>query len=73
MSHLGPEDLVHAAKRSCRKGRHWYGDPVSVGGGIARQICLACGAVSIDLTGATDEDDVGHTVDEDSSTRAGDG
>ncbi len=72
MSHLRPEDLAVAAKRSCRKGRHWYGDPVSVGGGIARQICLACGAVSIDLTGATGEDDVVPTVDETPSSSAQD-
>lgn len=55
MSHLRPEDQVLAAKRSCRRGRHWYGEAVNVGGGITRQVCLACGAVTIDLTGATDD------------------
>jgi hypothetical protein len=54
MSHLRPQDLAAAAKRSCRRGRHWYGDPVHIGGGITRQVCLACGAVSIDITGASE-------------------
>jgi hypothetical protein len=69
MSHLRPEDLAAAAKRSCRKGRHWYGDPVNVGGGITRNVCLACGAVTIDLTSATDEVP---TVDEAPSPRSRD-
>lgn len=70
MSHLRPEDQVLAAKRSCRKGRHWYGESVSVGGGITRQVCLACGAVTIDLTGATGEDEIVPIVDEASSNTA---
>jgi hypothetical protein len=57
MSHLRPEDLAAAAKRSCRRGRHWYGDAVHIGGGIWRQVCLACGAVSIDITGATESEE----------------
>jgi len=72
MSHLRPEDVVVAAKRSCKKGRHWYGEPVSVGGGITRQICLACGAVTIDLTGATGEEDVAASVEGKPSTSAPD-
>ena len=40
------------AVAACRKGDHRFGRPQSVGGGITRRICLACGEVSIDLTGA---------------------
>lgn len=55
MSHLRPEDVASThRKSSCKKGRHRYGDSQKVGGGIARQVCVACGAVTIDLTGATD-------------------
>jgi len=55
MSHLRPEDAANAhRKSSCKKGRHRYGESQNVGGGIARQVCLACGAVTIDLTAATD-------------------
>lgn len=70
MSHLRPEDLAVAAKRSCRKGRHWYGAPVNVGGGITRQVCMACGAVTIDLTGVTDDDEIVPPVDGAPSTSA---
>jgi hypothetical protein len=55
MSHLRPEDAATTHRKySCKKGRHRYGDSQIVGGGIARQVCVACGAVSIDLTRATD-------------------
>lgn len=53
MSHLRPEDRAPRHRRSaCKKGRHDYGDPQHVGGGITRQVCRACGDVSIDLTTA---------------------
>jgi len=57
MTHLQPKDisLVHR-KSSCRRGRHRYGSPQRVGGGITRQVCLACGAVSIDLNSAAEMD-----------------
>jgi hypothetical protein len=64
MSHLRPEDHTSTHRKpSCKKGRHRYGDSKNVGGGIARQVCVACGAVSIDLTGATDVlDEQQHTT-----------
>jgi hypothetical protein len=57
MTHLRPEDIsiVHR-KSSCRRGRHRYGTPQQVGGGIMRQICLACGSVTIDITGSAETD-----------------
>jgi hypothetical protein len=52
MSHLRPEDISVGHKKSqCKKGHHRYGEGQSIGGGILRQICVICGAVSIDLTG----------------------
>lgn len=36
----------------CRRGEHRYGAHQSVGGGITRRVCMACGEVSIDLRGA---------------------
>ena len=36
---------------SCRRGEHRYGLATEAGGGIVRRICLACGTLSIDLTG----------------------
>jgi hypothetical protein len=60
MSHLRPEDIPTAHKRSsCKKGRHRYGEAQAVGGGIVRQVCLTCGAVTIDLTGATSASETG--------------
>lgn len=41
------------ARADCRRGHHRYGSGQEIGGGIVRRVCLACGAVSIDLTGAT--------------------
>lgn len=38
----------------CRRDRHRYGVAKPVGGGIARRTCVACGAVSIDLTSTED-------------------
>jgi hypothetical protein len=57
MTHLRPEDIsiVHR-KSSCRRGRHRYGMSQQVGGGIMRQVCLACGSVTIDITGAGEMD-----------------
>lgn len=53
MSHLPPEIKARRHRVSwCRKGRHNYGEPQHIGGGIERQVCLTCGTVSIDLTEA---------------------
>jgi len=38
------------AASDCRKGDHRYGSPKHVGGGMTRQTCSVCGAVTIDLT-----------------------
>jgi hypothetical protein len=38
------------ARNECRSGVHRYGGRSTVGGGILRRVCLACGAISIDLT-----------------------
>jgi hypothetical protein len=55
MSHIRPEGKAQKHRRSdCRKGRHEYGGAQNVGAGIRRQVCIECGAVTIDLTG-TDE------------------
>ena len=35
---------------SCRKGLHDFGKQQNIGGGIGRQVCTKCSAVSIDLT-----------------------
>ena len=57
MSHLRPEDIAAGHKKSqCKKGRHRYGEGQGIGGGILRQVCVICGAVSIDLTGAESMD-----------------
>lgn len=53
MSHLRPEDRTPRLHRlSCRKGRHDFDEAQHIGGGITRQVCANCSAVSIDLTGA---------------------
>lgn len=53
MSHIRPGDKSRKHRRSdCKKGRHDYGEPQSVGAGIVRQVCKACAAVTIDLTQA---------------------
>ena len=51
MSHLRPEDQPKPSKASCRKGRHHYGEALSIGAGIKRRVCETCGEVTIDLTG----------------------
>ncbi|MGH8871603.1 MAG: hypothetical protein ACRDWS_06495 [Acidimicrobiia bacterium] len=58
MSHVRPEEtsLFHR-KFSCRRGRHRFGVGQQVGGGIIRRVCVACGSVTIDLTGVTDTED----------------
>lgn len=38
------------AASDCRKGDHRYGSPKHVGGGVTRQTCSVCRAVTIDLT-----------------------
>lgn len=35
----------------CKKGRHHYGESLSIGAGIKRRVCETCGEVTIDLTG----------------------
>lgn len=50
MSHLRPEDRRKTSKSLCRKGRHLYGEALSIGAGIKRQVCETCGEVTIDLT-----------------------
>jgi hypothetical protein len=40
------------ALADCRRGDHRFGSPRAIGGGIDRQTCLVCGAVSIDVTQA---------------------
>lgn len=40
------------AAADCREGRHRYGAPQLIGGGMSRQTCPICGAVTIDITGA---------------------
>jgi hypothetical protein len=53
MTHVRSEKIstVHR-KSSCRRGSHRYGTPLSIGAGILRRVCLACGSVSIDVTAA---------------------
>ena len=58
MTHLRLEDISFVyRKSSCRRGRHRYGSVQHVGGGILRQVCLACGSVTIDLSDAAGVDD----------------
>lgn len=38
------------AVADCREGRHTYGPPQDIGGGITRQTCSVCGTVTIDIT-----------------------
>jgi hypothetical protein len=60
MTHLRPEDISYVyRKSSCRRGRHRYGSAQHVGGGILRQVCLACGSVTIDLTNTIGLDETG--------------
>lgn len=40
------------SEADCRRGVHRYGSAKPIGGGITRQTCFVCGAVSIDLTAA---------------------
>ncbi len=51
MSHIQPEGKTQRHRRAdCRKGRHDFGENQSIGAGIARRVCDACGSVTIDLT-----------------------
>ncbi len=55
MSHLRPSDRVGKHRRSdCKRGRHLYGESTDIGAGITRQVCSECGAVTIDLSGASE-------------------
>lgn len=52
---IDPSTAGRRARRAppaCQDDRHRYGPPQPIGGGILRRLCLACGAVSIDLTEA---------------------
>ena len=40
------------AAADCKQGHHRYGSPRYIGGGMTRQTCSVCGAVSIDLSQA---------------------
>jgi hypothetical protein len=40
------------AAADCKQGHHRYGSPRYIGGGMTRQTCSVCGAVSIDITQA---------------------
>lgn len=40
------------AAADCKQGQHRYGSPRYIGGGMTRQTCSVCGAVSIDLSQA---------------------
>jgi hypothetical protein len=42
------------AEADCRQGIHRYGSPKLIGGGMSRQTCSVCGAVSIDIRHADD-------------------
>jgi hypothetical protein len=58
MTHVRVEDITTVHRRSsCRKGEHRFGNLRSVGGGILRRVCLACGSVSIELTTLSDAGD----------------
>lgn len=51
-----PRGPRHATTRRrdlerCRNGSHRYGKGIEAGGGVVRRTCLACGSLSIDLTG----------------------
>lgn len=53
VSHLTPNDRsTRQTRAACRRGRHEFGESRSIGGGISRQVCEACGEVTIDLTDA---------------------
>ncbi|HSJ34858.1 MAG TPA: hypothetical protein VLB85_07355 [Acidimicrobiia bacterium] len=40
------------AAADCKQGNHRYGSPRYIGGGMTRQTCSVCRAVSIDITRA---------------------
>ena len=44
----------HSQQRQCRAGHHHFTESTPIGGGILRQTCSACRAVSFDLREATD-------------------
>lgn len=49
--HIRPRSMRKALSK-CREGKHRYGAASDIGGGMSRQICTVCGAVTIDLTQA---------------------
>ena len=46
--------LFHSQQRKCRTGHHHFTESTPIGGGIVRQTCSGCQAVSLDLREATD-------------------
>jgi hypothetical protein len=46
--------VFHSQRRQCLAGHHRYTDPSSIGGGIIRSRCLACGTISLDLREANE-------------------
>lgn len=51
MTHIREKPRKHRMS-DCRKGSHDFGEPQSIGAGMARQVCSTCSAVTIDLTNA---------------------
>ncbi|HEX2152645.1 MAG TPA: hypothetical protein VHL52_01540 [Acidimicrobiia bacterium] len=45
------------AAADCRKGKHRFGAPTLIGGGMSRQTCAVCGAVTIDISEAETPDE----------------
>jgi hypothetical protein len=43
------------AAADCRHGIHRFGSPKLIGGGMSRQTCSVCGAISIDIRQPGDE------------------
>ena len=53
MKHLREKNRTRKHRiASCRRGRHDFSEQQNIGAGIARRVCAACSAVSIDLTQA---------------------
>ena len=46
--------VFNSQQRKCRTGDHEFTESTPIGGGILRQTCSACRAVSFDLREATD-------------------
>lgn len=46
--------MFRSQQRKCRTGHHEFTESAPIGGGILRQTCSACRAVSLDLREASD-------------------